>query len=134
MYEYISPNNRHLDELKQYGESLIIDIILMLHEEYNKHIRIIEHGIENNNYEEIQRGVHTIKANLRYFIEIQHPLIIFYQDFENRARDKWIEQKSNGYVEKEVDFSPELQKLKDLSREPIEEIMRFKADLEQSGK
>ena len=133
MYKYVNPNNKHLNELKQYGESLITDIILMLPGEFDKNTRLIAQGIEKNNYEEIQRGVHNIKANLRYFIDIENPLIVFYQDFENRSKEKWNEQKKTGRVKKDIDFSPDLQKAKELSREPIQEIMRFKDDFEQSG-
>ena len=132
MYKYVNPNNKHLNELKQYGESLIIDIILMLPDEFDKNIMLIAQGIEKNNYEQIQRGAHNIKANLRYFIDIENPLIVFYQDFENRSKEKWNEQKKTGRVKKDIDFSPDLQKAKELSREPIEEIMRSKDDFEQS--
>jgi len=133
MYKYVNPKNKHLKELKQYGKDLIIDIILMLPGEFDKNTRLIAQGIETNNYEEIQRGIHNIKANLRYFIDVENPLIVFYQDFENRSKEKWNEQKNTGRVKTDVDFSPDLQKAIELSREPIEDIMRFKDDFEQSG-
>jgi len=126
MYEYVNPENKHLKELREYGEGLVLDILTMLPDEYKKNIQLIEHGLATNNYEEIQRGVHSIKANLRYFIDVSNPVITFCQGFESRAREK-KEDLSN--VDRVVDFTPDYQKLKAITEKPLLEIKHFRDEL-----
>ncbi len=131
MYKYINPQNKHLTEILEYGEAMVIEIIDMMPEEFQKHIEEISNGITNKKYDDISRGVHSIKANLRYFIEVSHPIIEFCQDFENRAREKNEEHKNAGYVNEHIDFSPDFGKLMELTEEPLQEIQLFGFELKE---
>jgi HPt (histidine-containing phosphotransfer) domain-containing protein len=131
MYKYINPNNRHLQEIMEYGENMVIEIIDMMPEEYQKHVEEIRRGIATKQYSDITIGVHSIKANLRYFIEIQHPVIQFCQDFENRSRALQDEMKDTGSVKEHVDFTADFEKLLEITEEPLQEIQLFGFELKE---
>lgn len=131
MYKYINPNNTHLKEIMEYGENMVIEIIDMMPEEYQKHVEEIKRGIANKQYNDITIGVHSIKANLRYFIEIKHPVIEFCQDFENRARLLQDEMKETGSVKEHVDFTADFEKLLEITEEPLQEIQLFGFELKE---
>ena len=82
-------------------------------------------GIKDKNYNAIKLAVHTIKSDLRHFINKDHTIIEFVQDFENRAYALAKEKKTNGYVNHEIDFTPDLEKLKEITSEPHKEIVRL---------
>jgi len=131
MYKYINPNNKHLTELLEFGEDMILQIVDMMPEQYEEYVELIKNGIVNRKYSEIARGVHTIKANLRYFMGVDNPIIEFCQDFENRAKEKSDEFKMKGNDIQHIDFATDFQKLLEITEEPLQEIQLYGFELRE---
>lgn len=126
MYKYLRLDTENYQGLlESLSKDQIREIIIeQVPVDFDLHIQKIEEGIAEKDYDKIRRGVHDIKANFRHFIPKESELIMFIQDFENRAGEKQDEQE-NGTVEHHVDFTPDLNKLKEISKEPMEEIIQL---------
>jgi hypothetical protein len=103
----------------------------MMPDQYQEYIELIKNGIAKKSYADITLSVHTIKANLRYFIEVSHPVIEFCQNFENRAREKSDEFKKLGDDMEHVDFSSDFEKLVQITEEPLQEIQLYGFELKE---
>ncbi len=129
MYKYIKTDNPPLEELKEVGMDLVIEIAKMMPDQTEESINIIRGGLQSNDYEAIARGAHSIKSNLKIFMDEHSPAVEFSYDFETRATKLKEELKENGIVENDFDFTPDLEKLIKITKEPIEEIKRLGKEL-----
>ncbi|MFP4469590.1 MAG: hypothetical protein ACLFPE_02830 [Bacteroidales bacterium] len=125
MYKHVDSNSEHFKGLEEFGKEMVVEILQMIPENYEKYTTEIRNGLANYDYDAIQRGVHSIKSDFRHLINVQSPVITFLQDFENRARDKKNEFKETGSVEEYVNFSADFEKLREMTEPALEEIIRF---------
>lgn len=125
MYKYIKTDNPPLEDLKQVGMDLVIDIIGMMPDQLEESINNIKDGLQNNDYSAISRGAHSIKSNLKIFMDENSPAVEFSFDLEKRAGKYAKELKDNGFVENHFDFTPDLDKLIEITSGPLEEIKRY---------
>ena len=132
MYKYIKTDNPPLEELKEVGLDLVIDIIEMMPNQLEESINTIKNGLQNNDYAAITLGAHSIKSNLKIFMEENSPAVEFSQDFEKRAGRYKEELKSNGFIENHFDFTPDLNKLIEITSGPLEEIKRYGEEIKNS--
>ena len=125
MYNYIKTDNPPLEELKEVGMDLVIEIAEMMPDQTEESINLIRGGLPNNDYSAIARGAHSIKSNLKLFMDEHSPAVEFSYDFETRATELKEELKENGIVENDFDFTPDLEKLIEITKKPLEEIKRL---------
>lgn len=128
MYKYVDTSSEHFKGLEEFGKEMVVEILQMIPENYEKYTEEIREALVKYDYDVIQRGVHSIKSDFRHLINVKSPVIAFLQDFENRARDKKNELKETGRVEHHINFSSDFEKLKELSEPALEEIVSFIED------
>ncbi|MCF8365390.1 MAG: hypothetical protein K9H16_06390 [Bacteroidales bacterium] len=132
MYKFIRTDNPPLEDLKEVGKDLVIEIIGMLPHEIENNFIEMRNALQDKNYEIIERGAHSIKSNLKIFMDEYSPAVEFCYDFEKRANKLKMEMKENGFVKHPVDFTPDLEKLINITREPLAEIERFGEEYKNS--
>lgn len=132
MYQYVDTDTEYFKSLEEFGKEMVIEILEMIPGNYEKYTTEIDQGLASKDYNAIQRGVHSIKSDFRHLINVQSPVIVFFQDFENRARAKLDEQKNTGEVKEAVDFTPDFEKMKQLAEPALAEIVAFTEDYKNS--
>lgn len=132
MYTYIDTGNEHFKNLEEFGKDMVVEILKMIPENYQNYTNELCQALEVRDYDTIQRSVHTIKSDFRHLISIQNPVIIFLQDFEDRAREKWDEKKESGEVKAHHDFTPDYEKLLEITRPALDEIIHFAEEYSNS--
>jgi HPt (histidine-containing phosphotransfer) domain-containing protein len=125
MYKYIKTDNPPLLDIMEVGKDLVLDICEMLPAEFEKNIDAMRNAIQEYNYEVIERGAHSIKSNLKIFMDRHSPAVEYSYGLEQKAHILKVEKKENGFVQNPVDFSEDIEKLVEITKEPIEEIIRF---------
>lgn len=132
MYNFIRTDNPPLQDLKEVGKDLVIEIIEMLPEQFEQGINEMRNALPEKNYDVIERGAHSIKSNLKIFMDEHSPAVEFSFDFEKRAHKLKMEMKEKGFVENPVDFTADLEKLIEITREPLAEIKRYGEEIKNS--
>ncbi len=129
MYKYLKLDSEYFEGLvESLGKEAIAEIILNeIPLNYEKYTSEAKEAIANDNFAQLKLCVHTIKSDFRHFIPEDDPIIKFIQDFENRAKAK-----ADGEQPSRDDFSADLQKLKELTAEPLEEILMLKNEYENA--
>lgn len=132
MYNHIKIDNPPLEDLRQVGLDLVLEIIEMLPNEFEKAITEMTFALEDNDYKVIERGAHSIKSNLKIFMDEDSPAAAFSFDLEKRAHKVVEEIKEFGAPNQPVDFSLDIQKLIDLTNLPMQEIIKYGEELKNS--
>ena len=125
MYKYINPENPALKELHEYGRELVIEITEMFPDEMKKLLQQISEGIKTKNYDYISMGVHTAKRNVSYYIDYKNPIFELWENFEIKSRQKADEQREKGSTVENIDFTPDFEKLKEISEVIILEVKQL---------
>ncbi len=128
-YKYLKLDSEYyIGLLESLGKEAILEIILNeVPSNYQKYLEEATESIKTGNYSHLKLCVHTIKSDFRHFIPEEDPVIQFIQDFENRAKAI-----SDGGDPANSDFEADLEKLKELTAGPLEEIMMLKNEYEKS--
>lgn len=105
MYEYINPKGKFITEyLELGGKELVYEVLKMIPKDYKKRVLILEKAVKEFDYPAIQMEVHTIKANFRQIVEVDHDFMIFVQNFEDESRILSEQAEKNIAIPDAVDF------------------------------
>jgi HPt (histidine-containing phosphotransfer) domain-containing protein len=122
MYQYISTESKYIRELQEYNPEMVIEIAAMFPDEYSKYLSMVKQGIAAADIEMILRGVHSLKSNLKIFIDDQHEIIKYMQQIEARLRSRLETHKDSHSVSDAMAFKEIPFELEQLLREPMNEI------------
>ncbi|OQX75260.1 MAG: hypothetical protein B6D64_11960 [Bacteroidetes bacterium 4484_276] len=113
MYKYINPKGKFITEYFELGgKELVYDILKTIPKDYKNRIVDLERAIKEFDYPAIQMEVHTIKANFRQIVEVDHKFMIFVQEFEDASRILSEKFEKNIPIVKDVDFTGYFKKFK----------------------
>lgn len=131
MYKYINPKGKFITEyLELGGKELVYEVLKLIPKDYKNRVINLERAIRENDYPAIQMEVHTIKANFRQIVEVDHEFMIFIQLFEDDSRILSEKSEKNIAITDEVDFSEYFKRFKKESDLVAEEIDHFADSLE----
>jgi len=126
MYKYINPKGKFIIEyLELGGRELVFDLLKMIPEDYGNRIKILEKAVKEFDYPSIQMEVHTIKANFRQIVEIDHDFMVFIQRFEDESRIVAEKAETNEPIQTDIDFSENFERFRRESDLVVEEIEHF---------
>jgi Mg2+ and Co2+ transporter CorA len=126
MYKYINPKGKFITEyLELGGKELVYEVLKMIPKDYQKRVIILEKAVNECDYPAIQMEVHTIKANFRQIVEVDHDFMIFVQNFEDESRILSEQVERNTEVFKSIDFSEYYKRFKKESDLVAREIDHF---------
>lgn len=121
-YHHINPASPAVKELESVGVDLVIEIIDMFRSEFEENCNRIMSPIQKNDFTLIFRHSHSIRRNFEIFLDPDHPAMQLIYALETSARAKSYEHQKNDFVENDVDFKKLFAEIKDLLKEPLEEI------------
>lgn len=127
MYQYINTNSKYIRELQEFSPEMVVEIAAMFPHEYNKYLSLVEEGIAAADVEMILLGVHSLKSNLKIFIDEQHEIIQYMQQIEAQLRSQIEAHKDFHSVTDAIDFKEIPLQLEQRLREPMKEIAHFAA-------
>jgi hypothetical protein len=93
--------------------------------EYSKYLSMVEAGEAAADVEMILRGVHSLKSNIKIFIDEQHEIIQKMQQIEAALRKRLEAQESAQPVDNSLDFHQIPHQLRQMLQEPMSEIAHF---------
>jgi spore cortex formation protein SpoVR/YcgB (stage V sporulation) len=130
MYKYININSKYIKELQEFNPEMVVEIAAMFPDEYSKYVSMVEEGIAAADVEIILRGVHSLKSNIKIFIDEQHEIIQKMQQIEAALRKRLEAQETSQPVDNSLDYHQILHQLRDMLQEPMAEIAHFAAHSE----
>jgi Mg2+ and Co2+ transporter CorA len=131
MYKYINPKGKFIAEyLELGGKELVYEVLKMIPKDYKARVVNLGRAIKEFDYPAIQMEVHTIKANFRQIVEVDHEFMIFIQKFEDDSRILSEKTEKNIAITHAVDFSEYFKRFKKESDLVAQEIDHFADSLE----
>jgi HPt (histidine-containing phosphotransfer) domain-containing protein len=125
MYRYINTDSKYIRELQEFNPEMVVEIAAMFPDEYNKYMALIEDGVAATDVEMILRGVHSLKSNLKIFIDEQHEIIQNIVQIEAQLRSKLEDYEEPHAVVDSIDYKEIPHQLEQRLREPMKEIAYF---------
>ena len=130
MYKYININSKYIRELQEFNPEMVVEIAAMFPDEYAKYLSMVEVGVAASDVEMILRGVHSLKSNIKIFIDDQHEIIQKMQQIEAALRKRLEAQETAQLIDDSIDYHQIPHQLKQLLHEPMAEIAHFAAHSE----
>jgi late competence protein required for DNA uptake (superfamily II DNA/RNA helicase) len=130
-YTLIDPENKHLLELKEFGDEIILEICGMFPEEVSRHFALIDKALEKNKLSELLHSFHTTRRNFEYFIIRTLPQYQMMINFENGLHELIRKQRNNEEVSLSSAQLEEIESFRQFADEVLEEVEIYTRELRE---
>jgi len=124
-YHLIDPENNHLNELKDYGDDIILEIFKIYPDEINRHLAKIDTAIQDNKFSDLFLAFHTFRRNLEYFLSRSLPENRMMINFESDLRKLMETQRNDEEVSLTASQLAEIEKFRQFANDLLKEVKVF---------